>query len=67
MPAGKPVYVYISVKSVYSTHIIDSFVYEVPNRDEDNHLAVAWVDVQNLETLASVEGVGINRRRSHPR
>ena len=58
MPAGKPVYVYISVKPGYSTHIIDSFVAEVPNRDEDNHLAVAWVDIQNLETLASVEGVG---------
>ena len=51
------VYVYISVKPGYSTHIIDSFVSEVPNRDEDNHLAVAWTDVQNLDTLASVAGV----------
>jgi len=51
------VYVYIWVKPGYSTHIIDSFVSEVPNRDEDNHLAVAWTDVQNLDTLASVAGV----------
>ena len=48
---------YVNVKPGYSTHIIDSLAFEVTDRDEGNHLAVAWVDVQNLETLASLEGV----------
>jgi hypothetical protein len=61
MSSGKPVYVYVYMKPGYSTHNIDSFVSEVPNRDEDNHIAVAWVDAQNLETVASLEGVRLIR------
>ena len=41
----------------YSTHIIDSYVYEVTDRDDENRLAVAWVDSTNLGTVASLEGV----------
>jgi hypothetical protein len=57
VPSGNLVYVYISTQPGYSTHIVDSFVVDVTDRDEDNHLAVGWVDIQKLETLASVEGV----------
>jgi PKD repeat protein len=57
LPSGKLVYVYVKVNPGYSTHIIDSYAYEVPNRDDSNQLAVAWVDVQNLEALAAEEGV----------
>jgi hypothetical protein len=61
VPSGNLVYVYVSVKPGFSTHIIDPFVYEVPNRDEGFHLAVAWVDVRNLEPLATLEGVSTIR------
>ncbi len=57
VPSGNLVYVYISTQPGYSTHIADSFVVDVTDRDEDNHLAVGWVDIQKLEILASVEGV----------
>ena len=57
LPSGKLVYVYVYMNPGYSTHIINSSVYEVSNRDEDFHVAVAWVDVQNLETLASIDGI----------
>jgi hypothetical protein len=57
LPSGKLAYVYVYVKPGYSTHIIDSSVYEVENRDENYHIAVAWVDVEALETLAALEGV----------
>ena len=56
-PSGKFVYVYISVFPGYSTHIIDPYVPEVQGREEDNHLAVAWVNIQNLQTIADLEGV----------
>jgi hypothetical protein len=43
--SGKLVYAYVYVKPGYSTHIIDSYVFEVSGRDENNHIAVAWIDV----------------------
>ena len=52
---------YIYVKPGYSTHIIDPYVYEVPNRDEENNFAVAWVDINKLDTVAAVEGVRLIR------
>ena len=57
VPSGNLVYVYISTQPGYSTHIVDPLVVDVTDRDEDNHLAVGWVDIQKLEILASVEGV----------
>ncbi|HZK30244.1 MAG TPA: S8 family serine peptidase [Methanoregula sp.] len=55
--SGKLVYAYVYVKPGYSTHIIDSSVFEVSGRDENYHSAVAWIDVQALEPLSSLEGV----------
>ncbi len=60
-PSGELVYVYIYVKPGYSTHIIDPYVYEIPNRDEENNFAVAWVDIKKLDSVAAVEGVRLIR------
>jgi len=57
VPSGNLVYVYIYTKPGYSTHIVDSLVADVTDRDEDNHLAVGWVDIQNLLAVAGLEGV----------
>ncbi|MGD0534090.1 MAG: PKD domain-containing protein [Methanoregula sp.] len=60
-PSGELVFVYIYVKPGYSTHIVDPYVYEVPNRDEENNFAVAWVDTSKLDTVTAVEGVRLIR------
>ncbi len=65
-PSGELIYVYIYVKPGYSTHIIDPYVYEVPNRDEENNFAVAWVDINKLDTVAAVEGYDLSEK-SFPR
>jgi len=51
------VYVYVYLKPPAATETIEPYVWEVRDRDEENHLAVAWVAVQNLESLASLEEV----------
>jgi len=51
--AGDMVYVYVYLKPFAETRTIEPYVWEVTNRDEENHLAVAWVEVNDLETLAS--------------
>ena len=55
--AGDLVYVYVYLKPPAGTQTIDPYVWEVTDRDEENHLAVAWVEVKDLETLASLEAV----------
>jgi len=51
------VYIYVYLKPLAGTPTIEPYVWEVSNRDEGNHLVVAWVEVKNLETLASLEAV----------
>ncbi|MDO8505745.1 MAG: ice-binding family protein [bacterium] len=51
------VYVYVSLTPTASTSIINSIAWNVTDRDEKNHLAVALVEVDKLETLASLKGV----------
>jgi len=51
------VYVYVYLKPLAGTPTIEHYVWEVTDRDEENHLAVAWVEVNELETLASLEVV----------
>jgi len=46
-------YVYVSVDPSASTHVIDPFVSTVTDRDETNHIAVAQVNFDHLEQLAS--------------
>jgi len=55
--AGDLVYVYVYLKPPAGTRTIDPYVREVTDRDEKYHLAVAWVEVKDLETLASLEAV----------
>ena len=50
-------YVYVDLKKGYATTVVDPYALEVTDRDEDKGLAVAWVQVKNLETLAGQEGV----------
>jgi|GEM_PF-2215795 len=51
------VYVYVSLKATTQTSVIDSVVWKVTDRDEKNHLAVALVEVDKLEALASLSEV----------
>ncbi|MEW6181956.1 MAG: Ig-like domain-containing protein [Bacillota bacterium] len=51
------VYVYVFLDSRAGTDVIDSYAQEVTDRDEENHLAVAWVEVCQLEKLAEIEAV----------
>jgi hypothetical protein len=53
--AGDLVYVYVYLKPFAGTQTIEPYVWEITDRDEENHLAVAWVEVKNLEILASQE------------
>ncbi|MCX6682222.1 MAG: hypothetical protein NTY71_04475 [Methanoregula sp.] len=46
-------YVYVSVDPSASTHVIDPFVSTVTDRDETDHIAVAKVNFDHLEQLAS--------------
>ena len=55
--AGDMVYVYIYLRPFAETQTIEPYVWEVTDRDEENHLAVAWVEVNDLETLASQKEV----------
>ncbi|MCK5123456.1 MAG: hypothetical protein KAQ87_04930, partial [Candidatus Pacebacteria bacterium] len=51
------VYVYVKLDSSAQTSVIDSAVWEITDRDEENHLAVALVEVDKLEALASINSV----------
>ncbi len=55
------VYVYVYLRSNVPTNRIDSYALEVTDRDEKNHLAVAWIAVNRLEALASLDGVRVIR------
>jgi hypothetical protein len=55
--AGDLVYVYISLRPSAGTDVVLPYAWEVTDRDESNHLVAAWVEVQNLESLAKLEAV----------
>lgn len=55
--SGDLVYVYISLIPPAATQVINAYAQEVTGRDEENHLAAAWVPVSNLEAIASLDGV----------
>lgn len=50
-------YVYVSVIPPASTHVIDPYALNVTDRDEQNHVAVAWVNISSLVSLASLAEV----------
>jgi len=55
--ADDMVYVYVYLKPPAGIRVIEPYVWELAGRDETNHLAVAWVEVNDLETLASLDEV----------
>ena len=50
------VYVYVYLEPFANSNILDGYC-EVEDRDEENHIAVAWVPLESLETLASLPEV----------
>ncbi|WP_231593700.1 PGF-pre-PGF domain-containing protein [Methanosarcina siciliae] len=50
------VYVYIYLEPSANSSILDRYC-EVEDRDEENHIAVAWVPLESLETLAALSEV----------
>lgn len=61
------VYIYIYLAPPAETRCVDKYAREVTDRDEANHLAAAWVEVKNLETLASDDAVKAIRTVMPPR
>ncbi len=51
------VYVYIYLNSDVLTQVLDSLVTKITDRDESNHIAVAWIKVKNLQNITSLTGV----------
>lgn len=64
--AGDTVYVYIYLTPPVNTSAIDAYAWKVTDRDEESHLAVAWIEVKNLEALASLEAVRTIRTVAPP-
>ena len=56
-PIGDQVFLTIYVDPNVSTHILDPVATEITNRKEELHGVEAWVDVNNLEKLAALNGV----------
>jgi len=52
------VYVYVQVVPPASTAVIDPYAVEVTDRDEEAHLAVAWVETDRIDDLAALPEVG---------
>ncbi len=56
-PGGaQKAYVYVYLEASASSHVLDPYC-ELETWDGDNKIAVAWVPVDSLETLASLPGV----------
>jgi len=51
------VFVYISLFQGEQTSIIDTYAWNITSIDADNSLVTAWVDVNRLEEIASLEEV----------
>ena len=51
------VYVYINTREKIDTGLLDPYVWNITNADPANQLVVAWVNVSNLTTLASLDSV----------
>ncbi|AAM05420.1 cell surface protein [Methanosarcina acetivorans C2A] len=53
---NEKVYVYVYLEPSANSNILDGYC-EVEDRDEKNHIAVAWVPLESLETLAALSEV----------
>lgn len=54
---GDQIFLTIYVYPNTSTYILDPIVTNMSNRKEKFHFVEAWVDVNNLEKLATMDGV----------
>ncbi len=54
--SGDKVYVYIYLKPSANSSVLEEYC-EIQERDEENHIAVSWVPLKSLETLASLSEV----------
>jgi len=59
------VLVYIDLIPSASTSIVDSYISSVTESNEQDHSVVAWVDANNLDSLASLDAVS-NVRTAEP-
>ncbi len=59
---GDQVKVEIYLKPFFTTQIVNPYVTNITGRDEEWHLVVAWVDVNKLDQLASLDGVSAIRQ-----
>lgn len=64
--SGEQVYVYIFLNDGVPTSIIEPYTGTITDRDEENHLAAAHVDIDMLEPLASLPGVRTIRKVMPP-
>lgn len=64
-PPVSLVLVYIDLMPSASTTVVDSYVTSITERNEQDHSVVAWVDVNKLDALASLDAVS-NVRTAEP-
>lgn len=64
-PAANLVLVYIDLVPSAPASVVDAYVSSVTERNEQDHSVVAWVDINNLDTLASLDAVS-NVRTAEP-
>ncbi len=64
---GNLVKAYVSLESSVPTSIIDPYAWEITSRSEEDHLAVALVEIGNLESMASLSGVKSIKEVTPPR
>ena len=55
--SGLSAYVYIQLEQGYDFDMLSRFVPRIENKDEENGLAAAWVDVSMIKGLSSLKGV----------
>jgi len=54
---SEPVYVYITTSRPTDPALITPYVCNITNTDPANHLVVAWININNLTALASLDSV----------
>jgi len=64
-PAANLVLVYIDLVPSAPTSAVDAYVSSVTERNEQDHSVVAWMNINNLDTLASLDAVS-NVRTAEP-
>lgn len=64
-PLTNQVYVFIELNSLASTHVVDAYIPNVTERNDDELYVIGWVDIDDLETIAALDLV-TNVRTAEP-